>query len=183
MNPKRAQFERLIIPHLDAAYNLARWLMRNDADAEEAVQEAYLRAYQFFASFHGEDGRAWLLAIVRNTCFTLGGKKLGDGVCEEFDEQIHVADEDVAGASACQCRNPEAIAMAHADQELVNRAIENLPMVFREVLVMRELEDMSYKEIARIIDAPLGTVMSRLARARLLLQRALLAPMKKESPL
>ena len=183
MNPKHVQFERLIIPHLDAAYNLARWLMRNDADAEEAVQEAYLRAYQFFASFHGEDGRAWLLAIVRNSCYTLGGKKLGNGMSEEFDEQIHAAEEDVSGLSACYCRNPESIALVRADQELVNRAIENLPVVFREVLVMRELEDMSYKEIAKIIDIPLGTVMSRLARGRLLLQRALLASMNKGLPL
>ena len=170
------------MPHMDAAYNLARWLVRNDSDAEEAVQEAFLRAYKFFGSFHGEDGKAWLLAIVRNSCYTLRGQGQGGGIHEEFDEQIHLPGMVAEGSGGSFCRNPEDIAIQHADRELLNRAIEELPVVFREVLVMREIEELSYKEIAKIVDAPLGTVMSRLARGRHLLHQALAAHLRKESP-
>lgn len=163
------------MPHLDAAYNLARWLLRNDADAEEAVQEAFLRAYRFFGGFRGEDGRAWLLAIVRNTCYTLHGRLADPGASEEFDELVHTMDADSAGGIGHMVRDPEALAIAQADCDWVNRAIEGLPLVFREVLVMREIEGLSYKEIAKIIDIPLGTVMSRLARGRNLLQASLTA--------
>ena len=180
---KRLRFEQSIMPHLDAAYNLARWLVRNDDDAEEAVQEAFLRAYKFFGSFHGNDGKAWLLAIVRNTCYSLRGQVpgAGAGVNEEFDEQIHLPGMVAEGSGGSFCRNPEDIAIQHADRELLNRAIEELPVVFREVLVMREIEELSYKEIAKIVDIPLGTVMSRLARGRHLLHEAIVAQMKKES--
>lgn len=170
------------MPHLDAAYNLARWLTRNDEDAQEAVQEALLRAYKFFDSFRGTDGRAWLLAIVRNSCFTLRGLEQRAGACEEFDEQVHLPGVIAAGSDAGFCRNPEDIALEDADRELVNRAIAGLPVVFREVLIMRELEELSYKEIAKIVDAPLGTVMSRLARGRHLLHQSLAAHLKKETP-
>jgi len=178
---KRVRFERLIMPHLDAAYNLARWLVRSDDDAEEAVQEAFLRAYRFFGSFRGEDGKAWLLAIVRNTCYTLHTRSKAAGINEEFDEQIHQPETVAASSDGCFSRNPEEILIEHADRELINRALGELPLAFREVLVMRELEGLSYKEIAQIIDIPLGTVMSRLARGRHLLQRALVAHMNKES--
>lgn len=177
---KRLQFERLIMPHVDAAYNLAHWLMRDSADAEEAAQEAFLRAYKFFGSFRGEEGKAWLLAIVRNTCYTMNGRNQGKRLCDEFDEQIHLPDPDDAGSHGRTCRNPEDLAIEHANCELVNKAIGNLPVAFREVLIMRELEDLSYKEIAKIIDVPLGTVMSRLARGRSLLQQALAAHQEKE---
>ncbi|MBI4193775.1 MAG: sigma-70 family RNA polymerase sigma factor [Betaproteobacteria bacterium] len=179
---KRTRFERLMMPHVDAAYNLAWWLVRNRADAEDAVQEAFLRAYKFFGSFRGDDGRAWLLAIVRNACYALRGQAPGAGVNEEFDEQVHLPGMVAEGSNGPFCRNPEDIAIQHADRELVNRAIEELPVVFREVLVMREIEELSYKEIARIVDVPLGTVMSRLARGRRLLHEAIVARMKKESP-
>lgn len=169
------------MPHLDAAYNLARWLVRNNDDAEEAVQEAFLRAYRFFGSFRGEDGKAWLLAIVRNTCYTLRGRELEAGVCEEFDEQVHLPGPAAPVAGSCVCRDPADIAIEHANRELINRAIENLPVAFREVLVMRELEGLSYKEIAKIVDIPLGTVMSRLARGRQMLYEELVARTKKES--
>ncbi len=169
------RFEAVILPHLDASYNLARWLLRNDADAEEAVQEAYLRAYRFFDGLRGEDGRAWLLAIVRNTCYTLHGQQPRPGTNEEFDERVHMVDGDSAGGNGSISRDPEALAIVQSDCDRVNRAIEGLPLVFREVLVLREIEGLSYKAIAKIIDIPLGTVMSRLARGRLLLQESLAA--------
>lgn len=168
------------MPHLDAAYNLARWLVRNNDDAEEAVQEAFLRAYRFFGSFRGEDGKAWLLTIVRNTCYTLRGQQMGAGMCEEFDEQIHQPELAAEGSDGRFCRNPVDIAIERADREWVNRAIEELPVVFREVLIMREIEELSYKEIAKIIDIPLGTVMSRLARGRQMLHDTLVAHVGKE---
>jgi RNA polymerase sigma-70 factor (ECF subfamily) len=179
---KRAWFERVIMPHLDAAYNLARWITRNDHDAEEVVQEAFLRAYRFFGSFRGEDGKAWLLAIVRNTCYTLHGQQKAGIGHETFDEELHQPDTLASGTENAICRNPEAIAIERATGEMVNRALEGLPTVFREALVMRELEGLSYKEIAKIADVPLGTVMSRLARGRQLLQQALAAATEKEMP-
>lgn len=170
------------MPHLDAAYNLARWLLRSDEDAEEAVQEAYLRAYRFFDSFRGEDGRAWLLTIVRNACYTLRGQQMGAGVCEEFDEQIHRQELAEVESDNRFCRDPADLVIERAEREWVNHAIEELPVAFREVLVMRELEELSYREIAKIIDIPLGTVMSRLARGRRMLHEALVARARKESP-
>lgn len=176
---KHSQFQCLIVPHLDAAYNLARWLVRNNDDAEEAVQEAFLRAYRFFGSFRGEDGKAWLLAIVRHTCYDLRGQQMSAGNCEEFDEQIHCPELAAEGSHNCLCRDPADLAAEHADHERINRAIEGLPVAFREVLVMRELEELSYKEIAKIIDIPLGTVMSRLARGRQMLHEALVTHARK----
>lgn len=178
---KRARFERLIMPHLDAAYNLAHWVTRNEHDAEEAVQEAFLRAYRFFGSFRGEDGKAWLLAIVRNTCYTLHGQR-GAGQHEAFDEELHQPDALAAGADNTVCLSPEALAIERATSEMVNGALEELPATFRETLVMRELEGLSYKEIAKIADVPLGTVMSRLARGRQMLQQALAVAVEKEKP-
>jgi len=175
---KCLRFERAIMPHLDAAYNLARWLVRNNDDAQEAVQEAYLRAFRFFDSFRGGDGKAWLFAIVRNTCFTLHGRNRDAGLHEAFDEQLHAQETVAASSAGSYCRDPADIALEHANRELVNRAIEALPVAFREVLVMREIEDLSYKEIARIVDIPLGTVMSRLARGRQMLHEALVTQMK-----
>ena len=158
-------FEDAILPHVDAAHNLARWLMRNDADADDAVQDACLRALRFFGGFRGGDGRVWLLAIVRNTCYSKLKRNRVNEYQTAFDENLHGHDSDESGPEAALLRNIEAAAL--------QRAVEGLPEEFREVIVMRELEGLSYKEIADVIEVPIGTVMSRLARARGRLQRAL----------
>jgi RNA polymerase sigma-70 factor, ECF subfamily len=169
---ERARFEQLVLPHLDAAFNLARWLLRNRADAQDVVQEAMLRAFRFFGGFHGGDARAWLLQIVRNACFTWLEKHRSGELMTQFDEEIHLQPS----------LSPESQAIASDDRERLTRALEDLPPRFREILVLRELEGCSYKEIARITSMPIGTVMSGLARARQRLQRALerSAPAKKQ---
>jgi RNA polymerase sigma-70 factor (ECF subfamily) len=159
----RARFEQCIMPHLEAAYNLARWLTRHDQDAEDVVQEAFLRAYRFFGNFHGGDSRAWLLTIVRNTCYTWLRQNRAHELTEEFNETLH----DVARADD----NPETLLLHGAQQQLLRQALEALPVAFREIVILRDLEGLSYKEIAYITDLPLGTVMSRLARARTRLQQ------------
>lgn len=160
MSDPRQRFERLVLPHLDAAYNLARWITRNDHDAQDVVQEAVLRAYRFLDGLRGE-AKPWLLAIVRNSCLTwLQVNRPAD--LAGFDDRI-------VEAPAPEDEGPETQAMRAFDRRMLNEAIAALPAQFREVLVLRELEDMSYKEIARIADVPIGTVMSRLARARRLL--------------
>lgn len=160
---KRARFELMVVPHLAAAYNLARWLVRNDHDAEDVVQEAYLRAYRFFDSFHGTDGRAWILTIVRNACYTL----------LQQNRRVQVAIDDEMTELRDTRPNPEVLHLAEVDQQLLRRAIEELPHEFREAIILRELEGLSYKEIGAITGTPLGTVMSRLSRARQRLERAL----------
>ena len=161
---KQARFEQAVMPYLDAAYNLARWLTRNDHDAEDLVQESYLRAYRSFDSFQGQDGRAWLLAVVRNTCFTFLKKKGGHAFVE-FDERMHGASSETADA--------EHILVNQASLGSLQSCLEALPVEYREVLILRELEEMSYKEIADIARVPVGTVMSRLARGRKRLQQCL----------
>jgi RNA polymerase sigma-70 factor (ECF subfamily) len=167
---ERERFERLMLPHLDAAYGLARWLTRNDELAEDAVQEAYLRALRFFGSLRGDDARPWLLRIVRNACYELLQREPAAGTTEDFDEELHGAEVAAAGAVIVLPVNPEAAAIARADRELVRECLAALPRDFREALVLREIEGCSYKEIADIVGAPIGTVMSRLSRARRLLQ-------------
>jgi RNA polymerase sigma factor (sigma-70 family) len=169
----RARFEQALLPHLDAAYNLARWLMRDDHDAEDVVQEAYLRALKAFGGFHGTDGRAWLLAIVRNACYTALQRKRTVGPATTFDEEIHSIETEEL--------NPEALLLRKEDKQAVQEAVEELPVELREVVVLRELEGCSYKEIAAIAEIPLGTVMSRLARARDRLQQRLGGFRNKES--
>jgi RNA polymerase sigma-70 factor (ECF subfamily) len=159
------RFEQAILPHLGAAYNLARWLTRSAPDADDVVQEAYLRAYQFFDGFHGSDGRAWLLRIVRNTCYTWLEKNRPPRPAAAFDENRHSLGRPAPG--------PEAAAVAGEERELLRKALDELPDEFREAIVLRELEGLSYKEIAAVTGAPLGTVMSRLARARERLQEGL----------
>lgn len=166
---KLARFEQIVIPHLDAAYNLARWLMRNEHDAEDAVQEAYLRAFRFFDTFEGGDGRPWLLAIVRNACRTLFQRAGARETITEFDEQKHGA-----GYAA----GPEECLLKQVDIETVRSCIEALPPDYREVVVLREIEELSYKEIAAAVAAPVGTVMSRLSRARGRLQDCLAVRVK-----
>ena len=166
---KRRRFELLVLPHLDAGLNLARWLTHNDHDAQDVVQEAFVRAIRFVEGFRGDNARAWLLRIVRNTCFSwLKENRPADLIAfDDADSALH----EIAAPAADE---PPSIAMRNADRQRINEAIAALPIVFREVLVLRELEDFSYKEIARIADIPVGTVMSRLARARGLMQQALL---------
>ncbi len=158
-------FEQTVLPHLDAAYNLARWLTRNDHDAEDLVQEAYLRAFKSFVGFHGTDGRGWLLTIVRNTCYTWLRRNRAGELSTQFDEEIH--SEEVATP------NPEELLLGNAGRRQLQDALEELPVEFREALVLRELEGLSYKEIADVSGVPVGTVMSRLARARDRLKGAL----------
>ena len=156
--------------HLDAAYNLARWLARDERDAEDVVQEACLRAYRFYPGFHGGNARAWLLAIVRNTYYTWLEKNRAHTTNVEFtDDTVAAVDYDVATSGD----SVEQLLQQEDTRRLVHRALESIPAEFREVIVLRELEDLSYREIAQIAGIPLGTVMSRLSRARRLMLHAL----------
>jgi RNA polymerase sigma-70 factor (ECF subfamily) len=158
------QFEQTVLPHLDAAFNYARWLTRNDADAEDVVQDAFLRAMRYFGSFRDDDARAWLFAIVRNAWYSRVSRRspAGEAVPLEF-----------GGDPADAAPGPEALLLQKDTASRVRAAIEQLPVPFREVIVLREIEGLSYKEIADVVHVPLGTVMSRLARARDRLQTAL----------
>ena len=158
-------FEQRVLPHLDAAYNLARWLAGNDHDAQDVAQEACLRAFKFFGSFRGENARAWLLSIVRNTFYTWWRKNRPTQQMVEIDDETLDMEDPSAIAEAV---NPQ-----FADADAVRRAIADLPVEFREIVILREMEGFSYKEIAELAEVPIGTVMSRLARARKLLQKQL----------
>ena len=172
-----ARFEREVLPCLDAAYNLARWLTRNDHDAQDVVQESMLRAFRYFDSLREAEARPWLLAIVRNTGYTWLEKNRPTELVP-FDEN---AAEESGEPAAGQESNPEVVVLQIAQRRLVDQALEELPVAFREVLVLRELEDLSYKDIARIAGVPIGTVMSRLARGRGMLRRTLEVRMRKAS--
>jgi RNA polymerase sigma-70 factor (ECF subfamily) len=163
------RFESLALPHLDAAYNLARWLTHNDHDAQDVVQEALVRAMRYIGGFRGDSARAWLLQIVRHTCYSWlkENRPVENVVLDDTDD----ARQDIAAPAADE---PHSIAMRKADRLQINEAIAALPVAYREVLVLRELEDLSYNDIARIADIPLGTVMSRLSRARGLMREALM---------
>ncbi len=155
--PRRV-FEEVVVPHLDAAFNYARWLTRNDADAQDVVQDAYVKALRFFSSLRGDDARAWLLTIVRNTWYGRFSQHRRLEPSVAFDEGTDARSDDAL--------DPEALLMQRQTVEAVRCAIEALPADFREVIVLRELEGLSYKEIASIVGIPMGTVMSRLARGR-----------------
>ena len=165
------RFEQLVLPHVDNAFNLARWLLRSRADAEDVAQEALLRACRFFRGFHGGDARAWLLQIVRNTCYSWLEKNRPRELMVEFDEELYLQ----------PVVTPESIAIAEEGRERLSRALETLPPRYREVLVLRELEGCSYKEIAAITSIPIGTVMSSLSRARRQLYSALANSSHKEA--
>jgi RNA polymerase sigma-70 factor (ECF subfamily) len=169
---ERRRFDNAVLPHLDAAFNLARWLTRDDHDAEDVVQEAYCRALRYFPSFRGGDGRTWLLQVVRHTCYTWLRQHRARELTVPFDETVH---SDVSASVS-----PEQLCLRHADQQLLRQALEVLPVEFREVIVLRELEGLSYKEMATVAGIPLGTVMSRLARARQQLQEYLADCLGKE---
>ncbi len=165
-------FEEIMLPHLDAAYNLAKWLLRKEQDAQDVVQEAFLRAFKSFAGFHGSNGRAWLLTIVRNTSYTFLKKNRVADLTTPFDEEIHASADESVGAATILERNEDA--------ELIREAMDELPAELREILTLRHQEDRSYKEIADIVQIPPGTVMSRLARARGKLKERLAARIDKE---
>src|SRR2546430_6894723 len=162
-------FEDVMLPHLDAAHNLARWLLRNEQDAQDVVQEAYLRAFKSFGGFHGSNGRAWLLTIVRNTSYTLLKKNQAVGLTTTFDEELH--------ASGHESVSPVTILKRSEDSALISEAMDQLPAEFREILTLRHQEGLSYKEIADIAQIPPGTVMSRLARARAKLREYFAGPL------
>jgi RNA polymerase sigma-70 factor (ECF subfamily) len=166
-------FEQVVLPHLDAAYNLARWLLSREHDAEDVVQDACVRAFNAFGQFQGGDARCWLLTIVRNSCYTWLTRNRERAATASFDESLH----DVA----TEALNPRIILQQRADRDAVKQAIEDLPVEFREVLILREFEGLSYQQIASIADLPVGTVMSRLARARARLERALAPRALKEA--
>jgi RNA polymerase sigma-70 factor (ECF subfamily) len=161
--PRR--FEEVVLPHLDAAYNLARWLTGNDHDAADVVQEASLRALRFFAGFRGGDARAWVLQVVRRTCHTWLGRNRPRQATVTLDEERHGESSDAL--------NPERLCERRAEEDQLRQALEELPVEFREVVILREMEGLSYHEIAEVIGIPLGTVMSRLARGRKHLQQRL----------
>jgi len=159
------RFERTVLPHLRAAYNLARWLTRNPEDAEDVVQESYLRALRFFAGFRGGDGKAWLLTIVRHTSYTAGRRGRAAQATVGLEEAMEDVEDDALG--------PEELLLQKASGAAVAEALRELPVEFREALVLRELEGLSYKEMAEVTQVPIGTVMSRLARGRQRLRRLL----------
>ena len=162
-------FDEVVLPHLDAAYRLARWLMRNEHDAEDVVQEASLRAFRYFRTFTGGDGRAWFLRIVRNTCSGWRGHRF-DALTDPFDEEQH--------RSARPTSDPETLLLQTDDATLIARAMRNLPDRFHQLLVLRELEGLSYRELADVMGIPIGTVMSSLSRAREALRGALDSELK-----
>jgi RNA polymerase sigma-70 factor, ECF subfamily len=162
---EHTRFEELVLPHLDAGYNLARWLTRNVNDAEDVVQDACVRALKYVGSLRDGDARAWFLTIVRHAFYDWCNRNRPTEIVKDDGTAIEMAAADSA-------MDPERVAQRKGESRLLADAVAELPLVFREVLILRELEELSYKEIARIADVPVGTVMSRLARARALLQRS-----------
>jgi RNA polymerase sigma factor (sigma-70 family) len=167
------RFEEIALPHLAAAYNLARWLVHNEHDAEDLVQEAFMRAFKSFSGYYGGNSRAWLLTIVRNTCYTWLQQNRILRLAEPIEDKLDEVGLDFA--------DPEMLLLQSVDSQIVRQALEELPAEFCEVVVLREMEGLSYKEIANVVDLPLGTVMSRLARGRKRLHALLANRMGKEA--
>jgi RNA polymerase sigma-70 factor (ECF subfamily) len=167
-----ARFEQVVLPHLDSAYNLARWLTGNDHDAEDVVQDAYLRAVKFFDGFRGGDARPWLLTVVRHVCFDWLERNRAHQPLAVFDEELHSNQDDSL--------DPAQLLLKKQDSEMLRQALSELPVEFREVLVLRELEGLSYKEIGAVTKLPPGTIMSRLARARERLRQDLVQRLREE---
>ena len=168
---QKIRFEQVVLPHLDAAFNLARWLLRNRADAEDVAQEAMLRAFRFFDQFRGGDARGWLLQIVRNSCYSWLDKHRPEELMSEFNEEMHHT----------SAADPERLAVQSGERAYLMQALESLPPRSREVLVLRELEGCSYKEIAEITGVPMGTVMSTLSRSRERLHKVLTGTAAREA--
>lgn len=170
--PKETRFEQIMMPYLGDAYNLARWMARNPEDAKDIVQEAMIRAFRFFDGYHDGSAKAWLLTIVRNTGYTWLRQNRAHEINAVFEEEALEVPERSPG--------PEAQAAQSANQELLHKALERVPLEFREIVILRDLEGFSYKEIVAITDLPMGTVMSRLSRARTRLQQELMERAGKE---
>jgi len=170
---KLPSFEASVLPHMSAAYNFARWLLRDEGGAEDVVQESYLRALKYFRGYHGGDSRAWLLTIVRNTSYNWLQQN-------RSRELMNPIDDATEALTATNDANPETVLLQRIDQDLIRQALTELPIEFREVLILREMEGLSYKEIAALADLPIGTVMSRLARARARLQQRLAGRLNQE---
>jgi RNA polymerase sigma-70 factor (ECF subfamily) len=173
--PKVFRFEEIALPHLAAAYNLARWMLHNEHDAEDVVQESFLRAFKSFSGYYGGNSKAWLLTIVRNSCYTWLQQKRALSMTESIEEKLEEIELDFT--------DPETLLLQSVDVEMVRQSLQELPVEFREVVVLREMEGLSYKEIANVVDLPLGTVMSRLARGRKRLHALLSNHMRKEASL
>lgn len=165
---KSARFEEQVLVHLDSAYNLARWITRDAVMAKDAVQDGSLRAFRAFDQMHGPNPKSWFLAVIRNTCIDLLREQRGRAIEEEYDEDQHGNGVALDGGGTM---TPEDIAARASDARWLRSCIDALPREYREVIVLRELEELSYKEISTIVDIPIGTVMSRLARGRDLLQK------------
>ena len=168
---RAARFEEQVLVHLDSAYNLARWITRDAVTAKDAVQDGCLRAFRAFDQMQGPNARSWFLAVIRNTCIDLLREQRGRAVEEEYDEDVHGSGIAPEGSGAL---TPEDIAARASDAHWLRGCIDALPREYREVIVLRELEELSYREISAIVDIPIGTVMSRLARGRDLLQQRVL---------
>ena len=177
----RAEFEKMMLPHLAAAYNLARWLLRHPQDAEDAVQVSYLKAFKAFDQLSGDQSAAWLLRIVRNTCLTWLKKNASSAAVIHLDAVKSASERRHLNEALADTPNaPETELLVQSTQQAVWRAIDQLPIDFREIIVLREFEDLSYRQIADLTGIPVGTVMSRLSRARKLLRRLLLPHVPEE---
>jgi RNA polymerase sigma-70 factor, ECF subfamily len=171
---KQARFEREMLPHLDAAYNLARWLLRGGEGADDVAQEAFLRALKYFDSYHGQNAKAWLLSIVRNTCFSWIKERMKtESITEDEEGRLDGEHERALEAAGHGLPAPDARLIQDTDRRLLNEGLKALPTDYREILVLRELEQLGYKEISEVVGIPIGTVMSRLSRARALLRQRL----------
>jgi len=173
---RTARFEEQVLVHLDPAYNLARWITQNEAVARDAVQEACIQSFRGFDQMQGPNARAWFLAIVRNSCLDQLRKLRQRGAEDEYDDELHGA---ALASGDSRSMSPEDIAASASDARWLRACIDGLPREYREIIMLRELEEMSYKEIGAIVDVPIGTVMSRLSRARDLLQQRMLAARKR----